>query len=171
MAVKSLFKDRKSSIQYGKIGEKLRRRHFNIVSTNYLSRITSIVSPFETDIPFTIKVDRGKDYVTLLQPLIGPTVQRANGDDVFTAQIFFWLNDGTDVSFAQLPLDFENETSPNSLDTRSVNYDRDAIFVNVNKPLSGIEPRNFLKLLQEELAPTYRRRMDLALKGALSSKG
>ena len=163
---KSLFKFKSKRRDYEEIGRKLGRRHVNIATTNYLPALQRIVEPFDTDIPFTsITSNSGGDLRVLLQPLVGPTVERANGDAVLTAQIFFWLNDGTNERFAHMPGDFQNESFPNSLSTRSSSYDRSKIYLGDSLP--GLEPRNFLKLVKREMAPTYRRRMKLALDAAI----
>ena len=127
-----------------------------------------IVAPFETNIPFVLRESSsGDSEKVLVGPDLGPTTLNAAGDTVRTADIFFWLDQGTDVRYVTMPDDFSNETSPGSLATRRAEYDRARIKVDRGNPHEGIEARNFLEQVGKQYERTYFRRMRTTLSNGL----
>ncbi len=128
--------------------------------TMHMRSLQNIVAPFETDIPFeAVDVSFGDVKALRIRPERTATTINAAGDAVAAADVFFWLDKGTDIRFVTLPDDFERESSPNSTSTTSASYDRDEVVLDTNNPQDGIEPRNFMRLVGEERESIYFRRM------------
>jgi hypothetical protein len=141
-----------------------------IAQSAHAERLRSIVGSFETNIP--IIVDNSLDgdtFTTHIGPDETATTTNAMGQTVRTADLLFWLDQGTSVRYAVMPDDFRNETFPGSLDTRGVAYNREGIYININDPKPGIAARNYMYLINENYKNLYLRRMKQFLKNALDN--
>lgn len=67
-----------------------------------------------------------------------------------TAELFLYLDKGTDVNHADMPDDFNNETHPNSMSTSEKGYNRAGIYVNSKLfNYNGLAARNWSELVKE----------------------
>lgn len=154
--------------KYADIPHRLQRRQERIARSVYVPRFTRLVAPFESSIEFGIETERiSGDIETRVGALPTGTVQRADGSTIDGATLYKFLDDGTAVRYAQLPGNFENETSPNSLSTSHQTYNRARIYIDKEADKSGLEARNFSHLVDLELAATYRQRMEAEIKKSI----
>ena len=143
-----------------RVAPALARTQGNVARSSHKRQLEGIVGPFDTHIPIeAADVSKDGNSAVRVRPERTATTTNAQGDDIATADLLFWLDKGTAVRFATMPEGFENESSPNSTSTSSASYDRDEITVDSKAPKDGIEERNFMLLVGEENQSVYFRRM------------
>lgn len=154
------------NLQLDAVTSEVLRRQESTAATTYKAEFETYVRPFVSSINFGTETEiRDGNLVTRIGPLPTGTVERAYGPPVDGATLYKWLDDGTDVRYAQMPSGFSNETSPNSLNSRRVSsYNRSLIYIDKNKAHSGLEPRNISKLIDEKLFDTYAQRINGGIK-------
>ena len=135
------------------------------VERRHLSEFQKIVAPFETEIPFhVVRIDNNGDTAFHVEPIPGIMFTRDNSlpdpGEFETASLFYVLNDGLENRRALMPDDFDNETSPNSLQTSYKNYSRNRILVKKRFRFK-IEPRNWVELVEQK----YRNEMEHEFEG------
>lgn len=140
-----------------------------IARNYYKTRLDMLVEPFDSRITFVVSHDfDGDTYVTNISPSDTVAGLNAAEQPVTSKELFTFLDEGTSVSYVIMPDDFDNETSPNSLDTRHVDYRRDQIMFS-SEPGSGIAARNFLEQVDNILRNLYRLQMESSIKAYLNS--
>jgi hypothetical protein len=136
-----------------------------IASVYFKAEFDRIVAPFEHDIKFAIesKEENGKATVQIY-----PTDEiagfNAAGNAISGADLYNWLDKGTDKRAVTMPPDFTEETNPGSLSTTHSSYDRDGVFF---KGADPIEAREFTKNVKELYTNTYRLNMKRVLKAEI----
>lgn len=138
----------------------IRREQVEVAKQYHLKGLQEVVEPFDSRITFNVqsRYDNG-NYVTNIGPSDSVAGQNAADKDVTSKELFRWLDEGTSVTTVVMPDDFENETQPNVLSTRHVDYDREEIFFSGNI-YPGMEARNFLAWTGEVYLNAYRNSMN-----------
>lgn len=140
-----------------------------IARNYYKTRLDMLVEPFDSRIEF--EVDHafdGDTYVTNISPSDNFAGLNAAEKPITSKELFIFLDEGTSVSYVIMPDDFDNETTPDSLSTRHVDYQRDEIMFS-SEPGRGIAPRNFLAQVDNILRNLYRLQMETSIKSYLNS--
>ncbi len=89
---------------------------------------------------------RGGDYVTILK--LSPENE---------AKIWHWLDEGTDVRYALMSMDFMAKTAPGRLDSGSGSGG--VLKIDLAHPRPGIEARGWSKEIADKMAKEYPRIM------------
>lgn len=140
-----------------------------IARNYYKARLDMLVEPFDSRITFNVEHDfDGDTYVTNISPSDAFAGLNAAEQPVTSKELFIFLDEGTSVSYVIMPNDFDNETNPDSLSTRHVDYQRDKIMFS-SEPGSGIVARNFLEQVDNILRNLYRLQMETSIKSYLNS--
>lgn len=128
------------------------------VAREIKQELESVVQPLHSDIHILMDSERdSQDWVIDIYGNPNDTASiNAAGDGVSSHDLLMWIDGGTSERWVAMPDDFDNETFPNSLSTRDVDYDREGIRF-LDSPRPGIEARNWLKLLNEKHSPDIKR--------------
>ena len=129
------------------------------LAVDIVTRMDKVVAPFSyATFTFVIEDESTDDAVVLKVLPKDEELDRASDPArgaVNSRVLFSVLNNGSNNQvFRAYPDDFENESSPNSLSTRSADYERDDIYVDSSRPGRHIDPRNWTSLVREEYTPT-----------------
>jgi hypothetical protein len=150
------------------LGYHLRKEQVQIANVSYKGKLEEIVAPFESRISFQTKSDfDGDEFVTNISPKDDFAGLNAADDPVSSLDLFKWLDEGTSERWVSMPEDFQQESTPNSLTTQHISYDRDDIFF-FSEPVAGIEARNFLSQIDELYRNLYRLQMNQAIASYLN---
>lgn len=145
------------------------RKEMKDIGEEVKKELQEIVSPFNSSINIVAIYRQDSDgYIVEVMgnPNDVATINAAN-NSVSSHDLFKFLDGGTSVRYVGMPDDFRNETTPNSKDTTSQEYDRDEIYFRRNPITPGIEARNWLKLIKEETGPKLKENLDKAIRGYL----
>lgn len=136
-----------------------------IDSADYIvDRLYEVTAPFVTDFEFVI--DKTGEWEYSVRPRL-TEIERttATGGTVSSWVLFNTLDKGSEgAKLVLLPNDFENETSPNSLGTRSADYDRQGIVAIPSKLGQDMEARNWTDLIAEEYNNRFTRTREVEKK-------
>lgn len=134
--------------------------------------LETVVQPFSyAKFNFTIEDNSDEDSIKLEVLPVDEDLSRADKPERGTVNsriLFKVLNEGNEgpMAFRVYPDEFENETSPDSLQTSSKDYDRDLIFVDSSKPGKDIEARNWTELIREKHEQNMVRRTEKVVRTA-----
>lgn len=136
-----------------------------IDSADYIvSRLYDITAPFVTDFEFV--VDKTGEWEYSVRPKY-EDIERTTGTGgtVNSWVLFNTLDLGSEgAKLVLLPNDFENESSSDSLRTRSADYDRKGIVVVPKKTGKDMEARNWTELLAQEYNDKFTRTREVEKK-------
>lgn len=137
------------------------------IRQKHLKELNTVVKPFNSNIKMTFTKDEANNITYTIHGMEGDTAStNAAGDSVSSHNLFMWLDAGTDVRYAHMPEDFENESSPNSLSTSRKDYDRDGIYL--GEPLTGIEARNWTKIVGDMHFRGWKQEIDKVVRKILN---
>lgn len=144
------------------------RKTIRDVGQEIKEELQQIVEPFESSIDIVSATkENGSSYVIEIMgnPNDVATINAA-GDGVSSHDLLKFLDGGTDTKYVGMPLEFDNETTPNSKATSHKDYDRDGVYFLPN-PVAGIDARGWFKLLKEEYGPKTKERLSKNVRGLM----
>ena len=141
------YNKKRSRTHFADTAKRFEKRVEHIYRQNYHTQLERIVAPFESDIQFNYqRIKDGDDIVYGSEAADNIATINASGDAITSAELFTFLDEGTDSRYVILPSNFQNETTPDSLETFNATYDRDEIYI-TKVDQGGIEARRFVETL------------------------
>lgn len=149
----------RKQLKLAPLGKVLQQEQESFASVYFLQKLEEVVEPFDSRITFVIQSQlQGGDFTTNISPADTIAGLNAANFPVTSHELFQWLDEGTSVRKVGMPDDFDNETSPHSLFTSGVDYDREKIYF-LDDPKPGLVAREFLRLIHETYLNVYRNSM------------
>ncbi len=138
------------------------RKELKDIGQEIKQELEQIVAPFQSNVSIVV-IDRkdSRDYIVEIMgnPNDSATTNAA-GSAVSSHDLIKFLDGGTSIQYVGVPEGFSNETTPNSKDTSSKDYDRDDIYFYRRPYPDGIEARNWFKLLIDDYGPQIKQRFN-----------
>lgn len=112
------------------------------MSVNIRQQLVDYVAPFSQSIPIEMYEEEKGDSISFeVTPRDGATYINVKGTPVSAQTLLMWISQGTDDMYVVLPNDFQNQTTPGSINTSPANYNRNLLYINTQQQ-SRIYPRN-----------------------------
>ena len=108
-----------------------------------------------------------EETISLTAP--GPTLVVGPAGSQHGADKWRWLDEGTAVRYATMSPDFSRKTTPNVVGSSSGSGG--VIYVRKDRPMPGIEARNWTKILIQLWTEPFKRDQEEALKSARKKSG
>lgn len=147
-------------------------REETVIRNRLIPELQAMLANLETEIPVGYqKIEDGKNITFRVGPIEGPTfIRKTDGEEILTADLFKWLNEGTDVKHVLILGEYENKTFPNSLDTKTADNSEVKILASKNFTYPGLEARNWIPLLRNKYQSDIERSFISGMKQYLMGK-
>ncbi len=146
------------------------RKELKDIGDDIKEELSGIVAPFQSNVDVVAVTKRTTTEYTIEimgNPNDVATVNAA-GDGVSSHDLIKFLDGGTNTQYVGMPEGFSNETTPNSKDTSSREYDREGVYFKRNPTSPGIAARNWFKLLMEDYKPQVKQRFSRTTRSYLN---
>jgi hypothetical protein len=145
--------------------EQVRKAQYEFARDFHAQNLQEIVSPFRSTIPINVQqfINNSGSLMVEIRATDGGTVIRPSKNASSSSELFDALNDGVPIRYMRMAKLFKNETFPDSLFTRPVDYDR-AQNKDTGETFRGWDARNWAEQVAEKYSNTYRVNIDFALK-------
>lgn len=172
MGILNRFKELTKKLSWEKVLNGGITREESVIRNRLVPELQGMLANLDTEIPVGYqKIDDGKNITFRVGPIEGPTfVRQTDNEPILTSALFDWLNEGTDVKHVLIIGEYENETFPNSLQTKNANNEDVKIYASKKFNFPGIEARNWIPLLRDKYQSDIERSFISGMKQYLMGK-